>query len=163
MELNHWESRSPVVATMLNPALVAAIIAAAAEEFERAGNRPMPWELIFIVTPLVLHRDTREVLPKRVTSHLPKWIADNPTIHAGFPDRARAMVPHVREGLRFAIREGLVGIDDAGQLYGSLPGKARPAVIGDVQDIVRTAGFLGRWLTKVDRSSTVFAYFCVTP
>jgi hypothetical protein len=73
------------------------------------------------------------------------------------------MVPHVREGLRFAIRVGLLSIDEEGRLSGSLPSKSRPASIGDIADIIKRAGFLGRWLTKIDRSSTVYAYFGVTP
>lgn len=163
MELNDWESRSPVVATMLNPALLATIMTAAVEEFERAGKRPMPWELIFIIAPLALHRGTREALPRTVASHVPKWIADNPTLHAGFPERAKAMVPHAREGFRFAVRERLIAIDETGLLHGSIPARGRPAAIGDIQQIVRAAGFLGRWFAKVDRSSTVYAYFGVTP
>jgi hypothetical protein len=148
---------------MLNPALFAAIFAASAEEYERRAGKSMPWELVFIIAPLVLHRDTRAALPRSTASHLSAWIANHPTIHAGFPERAKAMVPHVREGLRFALREGIVDVDEAGLLRGSLPTKARPANTGDVGDIVRAAAFLGRWLTKIERSSTVYGYFGVTP
>lgn len=161
--LSEWDSRSPVVAAMLNPALFAAIFSAAAEEYERRAGKSMPWELVFIIAPLVLHRDTRAALPRTTASHLSAWIANHPTIHAGFPERAKAMVPHVREGLRFALREGGIDIEEGGLLRGSLPTKARPANTGDVREIVKAAAFLGRWLTKIERSSTVYGYFGVTP
>lgn len=163
MPLSEWEGRSPVVASMLNPALIATVVTAAAEEFERVGERRMPWELVFIVVPLVLHRDTRQALPSRTTSHLPNWIAKNPTLHAGFPERAQEMVPHVQEGLRFALREDAVTLNEDGLLTGAFPRKSRPAAIGDIAEIVRVAGFLGRWFSKVDRTSTVYSYFGVTP
>lgn len=162
-ELGDWEARSPVVATMLNPALIAAIIAASAEEYERRCGKKMPWELVFIIAPLVLHRDTRATLPRSMASHLSSWIASNPTIHAGFPERAKALVPHVREGLRFGLRERVIIVDEAGLLSGFLPAKARPANTGDIGDIIRAAGFLGKWLTKIERSSSLYGYFGVTP
>lgn len=161
--LREWDSRSPVLAAMLNPALLGAVFAAAAEEYERRADKSMPWELVFIITPLVLHRETRQALPKSTASHLPTWIASHPTIHAGFPGRSKAMVPYVREGLRFALRKGVVEVDTVGRLRGSLPSGVRPANTGDIAEIIRAAGFLGRWLTKVERPSTVYAYFGVTP
>ncbi|WP_425452039.1 three component ABC system middle component [Arthrobacter silvisoli] len=162
-KLREWDSRSPAVAAMLNPALLATIFAASAEEYGRRADKNMPWELVFIIAPLVLHRDTRAVLPRTTASHLPNWIASNPTIHAGFPERAKAMVPHVREGLRFAIRTGVIQVDQSGFLRGSLSRTTRPGNTGDVREVIRAAAFLGRWLTKIERSSTVFGYFGVTP
>src|SRR5258705_13710809 len=96
-----WSARSPAVATMLNPALLAAVAAAAAEEYERAADDPMPWALSFLVAPLVLHRATREALPKSTRSHLSTWVTNNPILRAGFPQRAQSLTGPVREGLRF--------------------------------------------------------------
>jgi hypothetical protein len=77
-----WADRSPEAAALLNPALLAAISAAAASQYERASDEAMPWPLTFLVAPLVLHRGTREALPRDTRTHLPAWVADNPVIRA---------------------------------------------------------------------------------
>lgn len=161
-DLKAWNDRSPAVAEMLNPALLAAIIAGAASEYTRVSNDPMPYAFAFLLAPIVLHHDTRDALPKAITSHLAKWVADNEVIAAGFGDRARALTVPVREGIRFGLRSGGLILAD-GDLYGTLHPKARPAKVGDIAEVIRRAGFVGRWLTKVDQPATAFVLLGVTP
>src|SRR4051794_39322715 len=111
-----WQDRSPVMAAMLNPALLAVVTAIAAEEYERADGDAMPWPLAFLVAPLVLHRDTREALPRSTRSHLSTWIADHPSLRAGVPPRARSLAGPVREGVRFGVTNGALEIVDDGRL-----------------------------------------------
>jgi hypothetical protein len=154
---------SPVVAAMLNPALIAALTAAAAEEFERAADRPMPWSLAFLVAPLVLHRDTREALPRRTNTHWSRWVSSHPVLQAGFAPRALSLVEPVRDGLRFGLEHGALRIAEDGSLIGSLAPKARPEPKGDIRQLIRAAGFVGKWLTTLDQPATAFALFGVTP
>lgn len=161
-DLSSWDLRSPAVATMLNPALIAAILTSAAERYESVSAKGMPWELAFIITPLVLHRGSRETLPSTRRAHIPKWVGDNPLLLSGFPERAHAMVPHVREGVRYAVNQQTISIDN-GRFFGSLPATKRPPADGDIQSIVHAAGFLGGWFTKSESTSTIYAMFGVTP
>jgi len=158
-----WADRSPVLAAMLNPALLAVIIAAAAAEYERADGDPMPWPLAFLVAPLVLHCDTREALPRSTRSHLATWVSDHPTIRAGLPARARSLTDPVREGLRFGLNTGVLAIVDDGRIRGSLPFKSQPPDRGDLRTIVRSAGMVGKWLAKIDQPATSFALLGVAP
>ena len=115
----------------------------------------MPFELSYLAAPLVLHRDTRAALPVRVDSHLAKWVIANEVLAAGFGPRAHALVEPVREGLRFGLRIGAIELE-GGRIAGSLRSRA-PATIGDVGDIVKRAGFVGRWFTQIDSTATAFA------
>ncbi len=148
---------------MLNPALFAVIAAAAAEEYERAAKERMPWSLTFLIPPLVLHRDTRDALPKTTATHWPTWIGRNPVLLAGYPLRARALVGPARGGLRFGLEQGVLTVDGDGRLTGRLRAKARPADVGDVAVVVRSSGFVGKWLTKLDSPATAFALLGVAP
>ena len=148
------------MADLFNPALIAVLTASAALEYERKAGEPMPFPLAFITTPLVLHRPTREALPSRIDSHMPKWVIDNPVIVEGFGARARALVEPVREGLRFGLRHGALTIEHGG-LLGQTRG--RPARMGDVTVLVAKAGFTGRWFTQSDSPATVFALLGVEP
>ncbi len=48
----------------------------------------MPWTYSFIVAPLVLHRGTRDALPRTTRTNLNAWLAEHPVEHAGLARRA---------------------------------------------------------------------------
>jgi len=154
---------SPVAAAMLNPALVAAITAAAIEGYEGASARPLPGSLPFLVAPLVLHRDTREALPRRITTHWARWVSEHPLLQAGLPPRALSLVEPVRDGLRFGLARGTFHITSDGGLTGGLASNARVDAGGDIAAIIRTSALVGRWLTRLDRPATAFALLGVAP
>lgn len=158
--MQQWSRRNPAVADFLNPALAATVVASAADQYERTAAGPMPFELSFLLTPLVLHRDTRLSLPQRTNSHLTTWVSDHAVLAAGFGARAKSLVEPTREGLRFGVREGVIVFDGA-TITGRMGSKS-PARIGDVADVVKKARFVGRWLTKLDSPATAFALLGVT-
>jgi hypothetical protein len=158
-----WADRSPEAAALLNPALLAVVCAVAARQYERESHEFMPWPLAFLVAPLVLHRSTRETLPRTTRTHLSTWVTNNPVIRAGFPQRAQSLTDLVREGLRFGLAHGALAITEDGGLRGSLSGSARSIDDGDAAAIVRTAGFVGKWFTRVDQPATLFALLGVAP
>ncbi|MFG2091933.1 MULTISPECIES: three component ABC system middle component [unclassified Spirillospora] len=158
-----WDDRSPEAAALLNPALMAVITANAAWQYERASGQPMPWPLAFLVAPLILHKGTRESLPRTTRTHLSTWIGDHPVIRAGFPERARSLTGHVREGLRFGMAHGALLVTDHGALYGRLPNTAKPVQGGDAAHIVQSAGKVGTWFSRAEQPATLFALFGVAP
>jgi ABC-three component (ABC-3C) system Middle Component 3 len=153
-----WPDRSPVRAAYLNPALVAGILAAAARSYESTAQQPMVWPMAFLVGPLVLHRPTRQALPKTTATHLSAWTSRNTLLRAGFPARAKALTPSVREGLRFGLRHGLLTVD-GGALHGA-PGSTRDK---ELTALLSSARLVGRWLAKTDQPATVFAILGVEP
>ena len=150
---------------MLNPALLAVLIGNAATQYHRHGGNPMPWPLSFVVAPFVLHRGTREALPRSLRTNLAAWIAEHPVEHAGFGRRAFSLKNPVQEGLRFGIRSGVLAVDDDGCLIGSLAsGRGHTLAQGsEVREIVSKAGFVGKWMTKVDQPATAFVLLGVAP
>lgn len=153
-----WQDRSPVPRAMLNPALLAAVLASAAIGYSREVKAPIPYALGFIVAPLVLHEGTREALPSTLRSHMPVWVSRQPVLMAGLPARAKSLKEPVREGIRFGMRQGILHLDGAG-LSAAVP---VPKFEGDVQAMSLKALFVGRWLTKLDRPATAFAIFGLT-
>jgi len=148
---------------MLNPALLAAVIAAATEEYVRATDTAMPWPFAFLVAPLALHRGTRESLPPSTRSHLATWVSNNPVLRAGVPPRARSLTEPVREGLRFGLAQGILTVTLGGDLYGALTTAIRPPNVGDLRAVVRASGFVGKWFAKLDQPATAFALLGVAP
>ncbi len=147
---------------MLNPALLATVVAVSAETFQEASGRPLPFAYPYLVAPLVLHKETREALPRRTNSHWATWLLRHPVLASGFPERARSLVPSVSEGVRFGLAHGALAVTVDGHLEGALAPQS-PARVGDIADIVRAAGFVGKWLTKLEHPATAFALLGVRP
>ncbi|MBE1530393.1 hypothetical protein H4W34_000226 [Actinomadura algeriensis] len=142
---------------------MAVISANAAMQYERQSSQAMPWHLTFLVAPLVLHRGTREALPRDTRTHLSTWITENPVIRAGFPQRAQALTEHVREGLRFGMANRILTVTSDGALHGTLAATAKPIKTGDATQIIRASGLIGKWFTRADQPATLFALFGVAP
>lgn len=147
---------------MLNPALIAAILATAADGYRKASERALPWPLSFIIAPLILHRGTRQALPPSASTHLATWTSRNPLLRAGFPPRAQGLVEPVKEGVRFGLAHNVLTVDGDG-----LQGRTRRPrgfqIPDELGDMLRRAGFVGRWLAKIDNTATVFAVLGVAP
>jgi hypothetical protein len=146
---------------MLNPALVATVTSAAAAGYDRETQQALPWPLSFIVAPMALHKGTRDALPIAISTHLHAWVSRESLIRAGFPQRARVLVEPVKEGVRFGLRHGLLRFDAGGLRAGG----QRLAFddLGDIRTITRRATFVGRWLSRAEHPSTVFALLGVAP
>jgi hypothetical protein len=156
---DRWDALPPVSLSMLNPALLALVIAAAAGGHRRETGMGLPWALSFIVAPLVLHRGTREALPNQIRTHLPTWVSREPVIRAGFPGRAASLVAPVRGGLRLGLRSGVLIL--SGDRIETVLRSVR-ASEPQLENLLAKATFSGRWLSKLDQSSTAFALFGVT-
>ncbi|MFC8174962.1 three component ABC system middle component [Streptomyces sp. NPDC057325] len=155
-----WAQRSQASAAFLNPALMAAIAATAARDYEQAASgRLMPWPMAFVVAPLVLHRPTRRALPATTRTHLTNWVADHPALVAGLAPRSSSLGPAVREGLRFGIRHRMIAIEN-GCLRGTV---AKSRTEGELAELIKAASLIGRWTAKSDNPSTVFALLGVRP
>src|ERR1700674_4586512 len=87
----------------------------------------MPWVLLFVVAPLVLHGPSRRALPPNTRTHLSTWVARNPVIRSGFAERARALSPQVKDGVRYGVRCGALIL--AGQ---SIRGRSPSQATGQV-------------------------------
>jgi ABC-3C biological conflict system middle component len=153
-----WRERPRLVAHFLNPALMAAIASACAAEYEKARREPMPWVLLFLAAPLVLHGPSRRTLPPNTRTHLSTWVARNPVIRSGFAGRARALSPQVKDGVRYGVRCGALIV-----VGRSLRGRSPSNATGQVGELLRAARLVGRWFAKVDRAATAYALFGISP
>ncbi|GLV79396.1 MULTISPECIES: three component ABC system middle component [Streptomyces] len=156
-----WEQRSSAAAAFLNPALLATVQAASAAAYEReSGGELMVWPLAVLTPSLVLHGPTRRALPAAVSTHLSSWVARNPVLVAGLPQRVASLAPATREGLRLGLRHGLLELRE-GRVRGNLRGASR--LEGELGELVRKAQLVGRWTARTERPSTVFALLGVRP
>lgn len=141
-------------AAFLNPALVGAVQAVMAQEYELKRGRAMIWPLGMVLPVLVLHRSTREALPAGIRTHLPTWAGRNPALLAGFGARVDSAQPVLREGLRFALRHGLIRVE-TGTVH-VVPLSTQRAE-GELRELLKAARLVGKWAATVDQPSTLMA------
>lgn len=156
--MRQWTERPTEVAHLFNPAFCATVLAYSARGFTAEGSGGLPWLFTFVVVPLILHKSTREVSPTMKTTRLHSWIERNPLIRVGFAERARSMVPHVREAIIFGASTGLLVCDACGNVFVG-PRLPKEATSGsrEVQDCFRRARTLGAVLANGGTEHTVLA------
>ncbi len=152
---------------LFNPGFLAVIVWSAAAGFHETVQTGMPFLLAFVAVPAVLHKPTREGLPRTSKTSLAGWLEAYPIFRVGFADRARALAPYVREGILFGTIRGLIAISGGGRIVPS----PRPRVLSsylteatdEVRDCVRKSAFLGKWFARAGSTTTIMALWGVKP
>ena len=157
--MRSWTDRPTEVAHLFNPAFCATVLGYAARGFATERAAGLPWLLTFVVLPLVLHKSTREVSPVTKRTKFHTWVERNPSIRIGFAERARSMVPHVREAIMFGSSAGLLICNPHGSVFAgaAIPTKEIGTDSIEVRDCIRKAKTLGAVLANAGAEHTVLA------
>lgn len=164
-----WTERPGEEQRLLNPAFCSVLLwhAARGYEMESLDHSAMPFEEAFLVMPAVLHRETRDSLPRNPLTSLAAWINTYPLSQATIADRGQLLVPYTKEALHFGGVHGLLRFLQ-GDVRGNPDwrGKVR-RVLGDCSDEVRQcnkrAEFVGKWFARTGNPETVLAFLGVRP
>jgi hypothetical protein len=151
----------------LNPAFLGLLVVRTSAGYAMEKGTGLPFPLVFLALPIVLHRSTRERLPRTIATKMTVWLEEFPEVRVGFPERVRVLAPHVREAVRFALSMAAVRLTADARLEVSDDAQARRELRGEATDEVneclRRASFIGRWLTGAGSMSTVFASWGIRP
>jgi hypothetical protein len=162
-----WHARSLEERNLLNPGFCATLLWHAAQGYASERNMPMAIELSFLVLPFVLHQETREVLPRNITTSLPAWLAEHPIVRARLGERAATLRSFTREALVFGGSHGLLSLGQDGVRANAPMKKIVNAGLKqtseEVRECAKRAEFLGRWLEKAGGTETVMALLGVRP
>lgn len=165
--LVEWAERPQDVANLLNPAFDGLLLHRAADGYEKEAETGMPFELMFLVLPFVLHESTRRRLP-RVTTQLTTWLQGERDILLGFADRATDLVPYTQEGILYLTNHGLLRLDEDGRFY---VGSAKfrrgignlTAASEEVRNCHKVSLSVGKWLALSGSPTTMFALLGIKP
>ena len=162
MKLPAWTDRTQEEAHHFNPAFIGALTFEFIKAYESAKRAPAPFPLTFCALPLSLYPDSRVRLPNTTRTGLYSWIERTPEALVGYSERARNLVPYLKEGVRYAtLREAIVintaGGVSTGPKKASFSTSALEAVSPDVRDIVKSARMVGKWFAGAGEAQTILA------
>lgn len=166
-----WQDRTIEQRNLLNPAFCAIAVWHIAGGYSReamtldADQQELPFELAFVGASLVLRGQTREQLPRTITSSLATWVHDHPLERSAVAKGVLVLRQTVRESLLFGAQHQLLALD--GHQIAAVESQAKKiksylrVSSAEVRDCMRQALFVGRWLCKAGATPTVLALFGV--
>ncbi len=162
-----WADRTREEAHLLNPAFCCATITSACDGYKEASGQSLPFALSFMVLPIILHKQTRESLPRTSRTSIPAWLQENAELKIGFYERLKALKPHTREALNYGMLFKWIAIGELGHIQCIIPSNQITRIIrsldGDANDCVSRSRFLGKWFGLIPTSETIMAFWGIRP
>jgi hypothetical protein len=161
-----WNERPLEHARLLNPAFLSMLLWGCARGYSLEANANQPFALSFLVAPVVLHKSTRESLPTTTRTSLVGWLGENPQVLVGFFQRAKSLIPLVKEALLFASNGRLIRVEDARVVAGNRPrsmARFEREATDEVRACIKKAEFMGKWFAFSGEYTTVMALWGVAP
>lgn len=160
-----WEQRSIITANLLNPAFCGEIIRLATSSYEKKAGKPLAFPLSFLILPLVLHKKTRDTLPKTIATKLHDWLSSNDELKIGMAERIKYLVPYTRETILFLLFHEVLSLDNAGQLTVTSTSKVQypDSLTEEIHEILKKSQSIGRWMAVFPRESMVYTMFGIQP
>lgn len=166
MNNSTWVERPREEARLLNPAFIGATIWSCASGYASIQDRALPYALAFVAVPVVLHKETRESLPKSINTSLASWLSRNTRAHVGFVDRSRALVPMINEAIIYSTNGSMLTLVDTHLIASDRPrsiSRFQREATDEVQDCIKKAEFVGKWFSRAGDYTTVMALWGVAP
>lgn len=161
-----WAERSREERALLNPALCAELLWYAARSCVRDGGG-LSFEEGFLVLPFVLHRTTREALPRGTRTSLAVWLDGNPLVRGRIATRAHLLVPFTKEAIRFGGVYHLLHLEggrlEAIDAWRVPVNRSIRNSSDEVRECAKRAEFIGKWFANTGSASTVMALLGVRP
>ena len=101
-----WLARSKEEAYLFNPAFCCITLSVAMRGYASVRDGGLPFRLAFMLLPIVLHKPTRESLPRDTRTSMAAWLQANSEARVLFYERLVSLKPHTR-GKHLVLRRYL--------------------------------------------------------
>jgi hypothetical protein len=164
--LPEWNLRPITVAHLLNPAFCGEVIRRCAFHFKKTddNNNCLPFQLAFVILPLILHKDIREALPIKSSKNFITWIEENQSVKMKLPSLIKSIVPFTKEAIQFLMMYEVVRINEIGAIEVII--NSPKNIISESEEIMecyKKAELLGKWLAKSGNSQSIFINLGIKP
>jgi len=160
-----WIERNTIVANLFNPAFCGEILRISISNYNKHTNKNFPFALSFLILPILLHKGTRDRMPRTVRSYFFVWVEENDDLFYNFPKRTKGMVKYTKEAISFLLANKKIEITELGDIIAD-PQRAKQINNEDYEEyneIIRKAEMLGKWLTATTNVNSIYSFFRITP
>lgn len=168
-----WQQHPIEVANLLNPAFCSLLLRDTIKEYQRAKSAELPYALLFLILPIILHKSTREILPRSKTTKMNPWLDENPSVLIGFPERVISLKAITKEAVFFGLNKDVISQNGQDAVFSATQKvfrkskelKARLDRLdqSEIQEIQRQASFIGRWFATVPSIATIYTMWGIKP
>lgn len=157
-------NKTPEGFNLFNPAFCAIVIQSALHGFSKSIEKGMPYPLIYLVLPVVLHEEMRKALPRTGRTTLHAWIQKQSYFKIGFPERCSDLMEITREAISFSLNRETI-ILAGGVALGSNTIKVPKGFLLSTETIgiLKSAEILGKLFAEVGSTGTIYSMFGVKP
>lgn len=160
-----WEERSIISANLFNPAFCGEVLRRTIESYNQNSSSKFPYSLSFIILPIILHKNTREEMPLKSSSHFHIWVNEHEYLFIDFIERAKSLLPYTKEALLFLLAHNAVFINEEGNIEVYPYRKKNPSgdSIDEIKEIYAKVKLLGKWLSLTGNVQSIFAFLKIKP
>jgi hypothetical protein len=160
-----WSKRPVEVAALFNPAFCAILLRECAKGFIEKKPEGIPYPILALSLPIVLHKFTRELLPKKITKKMHPWLQEHQEIRMDFAQRCAALMPYFREAMLFACNGELLAFTKAGLILApQIPAEPKLWTSNsEPAECMKRAHFVGRWFSVAGNVGTIYAMWGIRP
>jgi hypothetical protein len=163
--LPEWNLRPITVAHLLNPAFCGEILRRCAYHFQKTEdkNNSLPFQLTFVILPLILHKEIREALPLKSNKNFITWIEENQSIKMMLPGLIKSTVPFTKEAIQFLMMYEIIKINELGAIEVIVNSPQKTISESEVTECYKKAELVGKWLAKSGSSQSIFINLGIKP
>lgn len=160
--LPNWEERPLAVAYLLNPAFCGEVIRRCIFAYQKINPSGFPFQLAFLILPIILNKNIRESLPKSSGKNFVAWIEEHQIIKKDLPNIIKNIVPYSQESIMFLMMYGIIKINENGNFVANPP-KEAISEENEVAECYKKAKILGKLFAKAGTSQSIFIYLGIKP
>lgn len=160
-----WEERNTIVANLFNPAFCGEVIRVVIDKYNKHTNKMFPFAFSFIILPILLHKKTREKMPKTVRTYIFVWVEENDNLFFDFSTRVKSMVKYTKEALSFLLAYKKIAITNQGEIN-AINERGKTIDKEDYEEyneIMKKAEMLGKWLASTSDVKSIYSFFRIIP
>lgn len=165
--MKKWKYRIKEEANLLNPAFLTVLFISAIKEYEEKKGTGLPYPYLFLIPPIILHKTTRELLPRSISTSLFAWLYENQQVKINFYERAKSLKPFIQEAILFGLQSNELEIMEHGKVTSQLSASAVTKNFRheseETQECIKEARFLGKWFAGAGDVKTVLSLWGVRP
>lgn len=151
-----WQERPFEIANLLNPAFCSIILWHVIVNNNKKTNNGFDYALTFLVIPLILAKQTRELLPPSTRSKMHVWLQSNQEVLIGLDEKIYMLKNITREAVIFGLQSDILDVDSEGKLVAKKVVLKKYAVRStEVAQCIEKATMLGKWLANSGDASTI--------